>query len=429
MNVFLSNDNKNLLYELFNELSKKHFQKTIHDIPNFETTYNKISTEISKNYQDSSNIEKNKLVLTRLFNSIKEENKKNSLLKRKYDTVPLTKEKINNHMSEYDNKTPKDVDFTDSSNYETENTDVAYDNILQQREMENKNILTHQKKDSEQAKEWLQQKNTKLNIDYDSDIKNDTMIELNQQVNKKQVTFKKNITHDSQHFITASTIENNNIQFNNTLGYCDNLCINHILIYDNIVHYKNELGLIKKKYISEIPFIFVNIKINNTTISKVPFFQNKMINSLIYFTSKQKIEVKDLITKIELNIFDSYRNKINMNQEIIVEEIYNASVLEKTEKINKIGKEFYNAEYKYIKFNEEECFVNAEDMLEINNKEYSIMGLCKLDIENPQKIFIIETNQEEDYNTIIIKIEDNINKETKIINKSRTPLCLLSEMS
>ena len=215
------------------------------------------------------------------------------------------------------------------------------------------------------------------------------------------------------------------IIFHQNLGNCKKIYIEYILFYDTVLKHKNGLDLIKKKKISDIPFIFVDVQINNNDYQKIPFFQDKTIGNVIYFKSKQKIYVNDLITKLQLNIFDNYQHPINISQEIKIENVIYPNSLEMENQTN-YNKKFLDMSYVYLHFEDCKELISCEDTIKINDNLYTIIGLCKLlDLSN-NKYKIENINEIEDYNTIVIETENTIRKIDNVLNISRIPMCLIN---
>tara|TARA_R110001599_G_scaffold126360_1_gene299414 strand:- start:769 stop:1656 length:888 start_codon:yes stop_codon:yes gene_type:complete len=244
--------------------------------------------------------------------------------------------------------------------------------------------------------------------------------------NKRSVSFdEKSILQERHYFIKANQITENNIIFHKNLGNCSKVYIEYILFYDNVLKHKNGLDLIKKKKISDIPFIFADVQINNNDYEKIPFFQDKTIGEVIYFKSKQKILVDDLVTKLQLNIFDNYQHPINISQEIKIDKVIYPNSLE-MENQTQHNKKFLDMSHTYLQFIDCKELINCEDTIKINDNLYTIIGLCKLVELTNTKHKIENINEIEDYNTIIIETDNTIRQTDTVANISRIPMCLIN---
>lgn len=487
---FLTNNNKELVYNILQLQIKNKFHIILSDIPEFIRIFDDtfIDTERSiGNTLDTTN--KNKRVISSLYKYInnwvsgqtfKKENK-SEILNRNYETAKqdFAKYMPQVHKPQVDLQEQLNNEaITQNEKYFSINTDEAYSNMLSQREQEEVSLRELHKKDEKKAVAWLNSSTTPIDVqntenhnklsnksnivNYDKlgltidDIKSNTqkqhvtktvMFDNNVDVieNSSSNEYNTNVSHEpfwwnkifqknplniEEKTLVTKNLTNNIVSLNEKFLNYNSLHINNIALPNSTIYKDNEFGIEIQKKICDIPYIYVEIYVNgkllnsSSTQTRFMYRQDKHVGNYIYFTCNQciKQEMANIISTINLHFYDEYEEPLNIAPIIKMETLING-----TQIINKINKntKFNDAEVSYIKVMHNGGEFSPNDVIQINDTKYKINGVCKINIRGVDNINIEGLNQQRDYNTMIIKLDKEINIDAKILNLSRLPMIIV----
>lgn len=510
---FLSNQNKELVYDLLQDNIKKKYRIMLSDIPDFvrilEDTF--VDVERSLNKQ-SDTTTKNKQVIAILYKyindwisgqTIQTENKQD-ILNRNYEAAKqdFAKYKV-------DVQKPT-IDLQQQLNKEAENmkeqysiikTEDAYSLMMAQREREETQLKQLQKQNEEVAKVWLNPngvstENTEnhnkipvksnivdhnkpsFTIEHAKAVENVDVVKQQPTVNKKitrdtikrqlpdkTVMFNNTIevidndndnnvsnfnTPSEQEFtwwnknnknqqlfhidektLVTKNLHDNVISLNESFSNYKSLHINNIALPNRTIKQVNDLDMEILSKISVLPYIYVEIYINGNlqkaspTQHKYMYRQDKEVGNYIYFTCNMSInsENNPLITTMRLMFYDDHEEPLNVTPSFNIETLINGSQI--TNKINKNTK-FNDSQLSYIKIANNDTEFAVNEIIEIDNNKYKIVGVCKINIRDVDQINIEGLNQSRDYNTMIIQLDKEIQLDSKIMNLSRLPMTIVT---
>lgn len=479
MNDFYSQENKTLLYEILNNLSKTKFHNELNSFLNDNDIDNFIAS-IGVQYPDNSLTEKNKKLINEVHKFINQKltySLNNNTSKFSNYASPISsiyssstnnsflnqqETQLNNKYIEVENKynealknreintikKPNEISFEKEDNTIYEDTSQKYDIAIEERENELKQI--HEIQKNENIKNFSNPNENSysgikilddLSVDNkkhvtfndsndtnnnDSNVTNDTN-DTNNVKNKNIITYINQKETTLNHYTnTCNEIYENSIIFNNTLNIGKKVYINNLTLYNKKYTITNNYGFTKTKELKDTPYLVIDIYINNKFINKFHFFQSKIIQNTIYYQCHNTIYYNDLITKLELKIFDNYNFPLEQEHTLKMLTLINGPSFKNVDKKLKILTE---PDLFFIYFNENDNSIHMEDTLEINNIEYPILSLCKIKIESLDVMKIEDTNQNNNYNCAIIKLDKEIQMNNKIKIINRNPILSLTIFS
>lgn len=523
---FLSNQNKELVYEILQESTKKKFRIMLSDIPDFirvlEDTFVDVDRSLGRQVDTTT---KNKQSIAYLYkyitswinNQTAPQNNKSELLSRNYEAA---KQDFARYQSDTQRPSLNLQDELDREANElkqqfgdAKNTDDAYSRMIAQREKEEAQIKHIQKQNEELAQAWLnpngQPTNTdNLNkVDKKSNIVNHdkpgvtiehvkrklTRDAIKRQLPEKTVMFNNSVevitpevdaadtthnsilkTHQSQQqqhqpnvmtsggqsgsafnptqpeanlwwnknfqkpqlnvdekTLVTKNIHDNVISLNERFSKFKSLHINSIALPNRLINTKNELDMDIQSKIADLPYIYVEIFVNgdqlkaSTTQPMFMYRQDKDVGNYIYFTCNQSIssETNPVVATIALRMYDEHEEPLDITPLIHMETLINGTQI--TNKINKNAK-FNDAQLSYIKVKQYGGEYAPNDVIQINDGKYKVVGVCKVNIRDAEHINIEGLNQTKDYNTMIVQLDKEIQIDAKIMNLSRLPMVIVN---
>jgi hypothetical protein len=183
--------------------------------------------------------------------------------------------------------------------------------------------------------------------------------------------------------------------------------------------------------IADLPYIYVEIFVNgdklqaSSTQPKFMYRQDKEVGNYIYFTCNQSIshETNPVVATIAMRFYDEHEEPLDITPLIQMETLINGKQI-----INKINNnaKFNDAQMSYIKVKPFGGEYGPNDVIQINDSKYKVVGVCKVNIRNEDNITIDGLNQTKDYNTMIVQLDKEIQMDTKIMNLSRLPMVIVN---
>lgn len=241
---------------------------------------------------------------------------------------------------------------------------------------------------------------------------------------------KPQINVDEKTLVTKN-IHDNVISLNEKFVNFKSIHINNIALPNRIIKTTNELDMDIQSNISDLPYIYVEIFVNgdllhaSTSQSKFMYRQDKEVGNYIYFTCNQSIssETNKVVATIAMRFYDEHEEPLNITPSIQMETLINGKQI-----INRINNnvKFNDAQMSYIKIKPFGGEYGTNDIIQINDSKYKIVGVCKVNIRNEDTITIESLNQTKDYNTMIVQLDKEITMDAKILNLSRLPMIIVN---
>jgi len=451
MTELFSSQNKALLRMYLGKLIKKKFNKTLENYQNLDSLLQNSIKQVNETIPDKSIVEINKEILKITFVKLREQENMEKLLSRNYEKTPeisnitqpnslgeiplqaplqqpmepltITSDTLQNngtildYRNDLDSKPPGNVSFNDNSNENLPNANDVYDNILQQRKREDENIYSNQKKDSEEAMSWLSQKQSQNN-------------ESNNQTQGKhgQSNHSQKINEERFILLEQGNTINNRFSFVKTLGFIKSIKIENMILHEKIYKRDDIFGQQQTARLSDYPYIYVEVIINNVSMGKLPCFQTKQRNNKIFLSSCKRLNIDDLVTKIQFLFFNDVNEPLNIEYIVNVAQIHIGSTLTKTRKRlkqspNEIKNDFLKMDYKYVVYQDD--IIEHQDKVRINDDIFDLLGLITIK-EDQENMNIILNGKSTGKNTIVLKNMNTINEETKMELITQSPKVYLS---
>jgi hypothetical protein len=323
-----------------------------------------------------------------------------------------------------------DPPATQDTSEHHEDTRVAYDKMMTQRQTEHTEMNTKDKANVERARKWLQPKNSRVQI-HDADVPLDKMandVEIISQTNienhnqePKRVRFKSDTESPKRYVLNANSVEDNTVSFNENLGVCDTLRLRHLILKDKLLTHDEHFGTRREVYLSQLPYLIVDVYVNGTESASIPFFQAGTVSDTVIFEADLVLPLNDLVTEIKLIVCDENRRAVNMRHELIVETMIHAAQLAVTEQYDR---EIYEPEYFYIRIKSGNF--KTGDVISINSELYTVVGTCTTTIRDVNHIAVTDLVNYEGHNTMILRLDKAFAMETKLQNTSRNPKCTIT---
>ena len=463
MNDFYSQENKTLVYEILNNLSETKFHNKLSSFID-DNDIDSFIANIGVQYHDNSLTEKNKKLIIEVHNYINNKltysfddnnskfsnysshitsnystsfnnsflNQQETKLNDKYKEVENNYNKALQNRELHNINKPKEISFEKEDNTLYENTSEKYDIALDTREKELKDIHELQKNENIKKFSDLNEKShpsIKIldDVSMDNNKKHVTFNDINANANanandndnnnnNNPIYISPNETTLTHYTNICNELYDNSIIFNNILNIGKKMYINNLTLYNKIYKITNNYGFTKTKELKDIPYLIIDIYINNKFVNKFHFFQYKIIKNTIYYQCHNTIYYDDLITKLEFKICDNYNYPLEQEHTLKMLTLINGPSFKNT---NKELKKLTEPDLFFIYFDQNENSIDMEDTLEINDILYPILSLCKIKIQSLDLMTIEDTNQNSNYNCAIIKLdkEIQINNKIKIINR------------
>lgn len=528
---FLSNQNKELVYEILQENTKKKFRIMLSDIPDFarilEDTFVDVERSLGRQVDTTT---KNKQAISVLYKHVNAwvnnqtipQNNKGELLSRNYEAA---KQDFARYQTDTQKPTVNLQDELDREANElkqqfgdVKTTDDAYSRMIAQREREEAQIKQMQKQNEELAQAWLNPNGTPTNTDNNpnkvekkSNIVNHdkpgitvdyvkqtppprklTRAAIQRQLPEKTVMFNNAVEvitpdvdaaeiphsilrgHQQQQQAQAPTVmtsggpagstfnptqpdanlwwnknfhkpqlnvdektlvtknlHDNVISLNERFSKYKSIHINNIALPNRVITITNELDMDIQSKVADLPYIYVEIFVNGDQLKasssqpKFMYRQDKEVGNYIYFTCNQSIssDTNPVVATIALRFYDEHEEPLNITPLIHMETLINGTQI--TNKINKNTK-FNDAQMSYIKVKPQGGEFAPNDVIQVNDSKYKVVGVCKVNIRDADHINIEGLNQTKDYNTMIVQLDKEIPMEAKIMNLSRLPMVIVN---
>ena len=512
---FLSNQNKELVYEILQENTKKKFRLMLSDIPDFvrilEDTFVDVDRSLGRQGDTTT---KNKLAISHLYKHINgwvsnqtvTQTNKGDMLARNYEAARQDFAKYKTDIQKPTVNLQEELDkeaISMKQQFNNVNADDAYSLIVAQREKEEAQIKQLQKQNEDAAVAWLnptgnQSQNTAnhnkvekksnivahdtptVTIDYvqppptakkltretmkrhlpektvmfsntvevfpeeqttvpttttittqepiacelDSEIQPDSNMWWNKNFQKQQLNVEEKT-------LVTKNIHDNVISLNEKFVSFKSIHINNIALPNRVITTTNELDMDIHSKIADLPYIYVEIFVNGDILNSSPsqpkfmYRQDKEVGNYIYFTCNQSIssETNPVVATIALRFYDEHEEPLDITPIIKMETLINGTQI--TNKINKNTK-FNDAQLSYIKVKQFGGEYGPNDVIQINDSKYKVVGVCKVNIRDEEHINIEGLNQTKDYNTMIVQLDKEIGMESKIMNLSRLPMVIVN---
>ena len=311
MTELFSSQNKTLLRTYLGKLIQTKFNKSLENYQNLDSLLQNSIKQVNESNPDKSIVEINKEILKVMFVKLREQENMEKLLSRNYEKTPeisninqpntsgqpplqppmeplaIASDTLQNngtmidYRNDFDSKPPSNVSFLDNSNENLPNANDVYDNIIQQRKREDENIYTNQKKDSEEAMSWLNQNQTQ-NSQSNNESNNQTQGKHNSSIHSQKSNEERFILLEQ-----GNTI-NNGFSFVKTLGFIKSLTVENMILHEKIYKQDNIFGQQQTARLSDYPYIYVEVIINNVSVGKLTCFQTKQRVIIKYFSLRVK---------------------------------------------------------------------------------------------------------------------------------------------
>ena len=517
---FLSNQNKELVYEILQENTKKKFRIMLSDIPDFirilEDTFVDVDRSLGRQADTTT---KNKHAISQLYkyvngwvsNQTTPQTNKSEMLSRNYeaarqdfDKYKADPQKPTINLQDELNKEATNM----KQQFDSVNPDDAYSLMVAQSEKEETQMKKHQKQNEEIAVAWLNPNGTNTEnhnrVDKKSNIvshdtptvtidyvkppaKKITRDAIKRHLPEKTVMFnnsvevfvpepeessEETVLHANQHqqpnvmlsggpsgstfnptqpdanlwwnknfqkpqlnieekTLVTKNLHDNVISLNERFSQFKSVHINNIALPNRLVKTTNELDIDIQSRIADLPYIYVEIFVNGDHLKasssqpKFMYRQDKEVGNYIYFTCNQSIssETNPVLATIALRFYDEHEEPLDITPLIQMETLINGTQI--TNKINKNAK-FNDAQLSYIKVKPFGGEFSPNDVIQINDGKYKVVGVCKVNIRDAEHINIEGLNQTKDYNTMIVQLDKEIQMGAKIMNLSRLPMVIVN---
>ena len=502
---FLSNQNKELVYEILQETTKKKFRIMLSDVPDFirilEDTFVDVERSLGRQTDTTT---KNKQAIATLYkhvngwitNQTMPQQNKGEQLNRNYEAA---KQDFARYQADTQRPTinlQEELDREANSMKQQFNDvkmDDAYSKMLAQREREEAQIKQIQKQNEDLAQSWLNPNGTPSNTNNLNKVEKQSNIvnhdkpgitidhvkrKLTRETIKRQLP-EKTVMFNNAVEVIASTVESsdtpqtgqttgsafnptqpdanlwwnknfqkpqldveektlvtknlhdNVVSLNERFSKFKSLHINNIAIPNRMITTTNELDMDIQSKIADLPYIYVEIYVNGDQLKasasqpKFMYRQDKEVGNYIYFTCNQSIssETNPVVATIALRFYDEHEEPLNITPLIQMETLINGTQI--TNKINKNTK-FNDAQLSYIKVKPSGGEFAPNDVIQINESKYKVVGVCKVNIRDAEHINIEGLNQTKDFNTMIVQLDKEIQLDTKIMNLSRLPMVIVN---
>lgn len=520
---FLSNQNKELVYEILQENTKKKFRLMLSDIPDFvrvlEDTFVDVDRSLGRQVDTTT---KNKHAISFLYKHINgwvsnqtvPQTNKGEMLARNYEAArqDFAKYKVDTQKPNINLQEELDREAVNmKQQFDGVNADDAYSLIVAQREKEEAQIKKMQKQNEDIAVAWLNPNGTpsqntenhnkvekKSNI-VSHDMPTVTVDYVKQQPSKKLTreaikrhlpektvmfnnavevftpdpdetilkapnskstnqpnvmlsggqsgsdfnpsqpdanmwwnkNFQKPQLNIDEKTLVTKNIHDNVISLNEKFVSFKSIHINNIAIPNRIITTTNQLDMDIQSKIADLPYIYAEIFVNGDQLKasvsqpKFMYRQDKEVGNYIYFTCNQSItsETNPVVASIALRFYDEHEEPLNITPLINMETLINGTQI--TNKINKNAK-FNDAQMSYIKVKPLGGEFSPNDVIQVNDSKYKVVGVCKVNIRDADHINIEGLNQNKDYNTMIVQLDKEIGMDAKIMNLSRLPMVIVN---
>jgi hypothetical protein len=231
--------------------------------------------------------------------------------------------------------------------------------------------------------------------------------------------------------LVTKNIHDNVISLNERFSNFKTIHINNIALPNRLITTTNELDMDIQSKIADLPYIYVEIYVNGDQLKasssqpKFMYRQDKEVGNYIYFTCNQSIshETNPVVATIALRFYDEHEEPLDITPRIQMETLINGTQI--TNKINKNAK-FNDAQLSYIKVKPFGGEFAPNDVIQVNESKYKVVGVCKVNIRDAEHINIEGLNQTKDYNTMIVQLDKEIQIDTKIMNLSRLPMVIVN---
>jgi hypothetical protein len=517
---FLSNQNKELVYEILQENTKKKFRIMLSDIPDFvrilEDTFVDVDRSLGRQTDTTT---KNKQAISHLYKHINgwvsnqtvPQTNKGEMLSRNYEAARQDFARYQSDPQKPSINLQEELDkeaITMKQQFNNVNADDAYSLIVAQREKEEAQIKKMQKQNEDIAVAWLnpngtpsQNSSNHNKVDKKSNIVSHDIPTVNVDYIKQQPTSKK-LTRDvikrhlpektvmfnntvevfteeieepvlktpqpdinvmlssgpsgsefnpsqpdsnlwwnknfqksqlnvEEKTLVTKNLHDNVISLNEKFVSFKSLHINNIALPNRLIKTTNELDMDIQSRIADLPYIYVEIFVNGDLLpasssqSKFMYRQDKEVGNYIYFTCNQSIssEANPVVAMIAMRFYDEHEEPLDITPLIKMETLINGTQI--TNKINKNIK-FNDAQLTYIKVKQFGGEFAPNDVIQINDNKYKVVGVCKINIRDADHINIEGLNQTKDYNTMIVQLDKEIQIDAKIMNLSRLPMVIVN---
>ena len=516
---FLSNQNKELVYEILQENTKKKFRLMLSDIPDFvrilEDTFVDVDRSLGRQTDTTT---KNKQAISHLYKHINgwvsnqtvPQTNKGEMLARNYEAArqDFAKYKVDIQKPTINLQEELDKEAINMrQQYNSVKPGDAYSLIVAQREKEEAQIKQMQKQNEDIAVAWLNPNGTPsqnstnhnkvekksnivshdmptVNLDYviPQPSKKLTRDVIKRHLPEKTVMFNNTVevfTEESdepnlktpqtdvnvmlsdgqsgsdfnpsepdanlwwnknfqkpqlnieEKTLVTKNIHDNVISLNEKFVSFKSMHINNIALPNRLIKTTNELDIDIQSRIADLPYIYVEIFVNgdqlhaSTSQPKFMYRQDKEVGNYIYFTCNQSIssETNPVVATIAMRFYDEHEEPLDITPLIQMETLINGTQI--TNKINKNTK-FNDAQLSYIKVKPFGGEFSPNDVIQINDGKYKVVGVCKVNIRDAEHINIEGLNQTKDYNTMIVQLDKEIAIDSKIMNLSRLPMVIVN---
>jgi hypothetical protein len=516
---FLSNQNKELVYEILQENTKKKFRLMLSDIPDFvrilEDTFVDVDRSLGRQTDTTT---KNKQAISHLYKHINgwvsnqtvPQTNKGEMLARNYEAArqDFAKYKVDIQKPTINLQEELDKEAINMrQQYNSVKPGDAYSLIVAQREKEEAQIKQMQKQNEDIAVAWLNPNGTPsqnstnhnkvekksnivshdmptVNLDYviPQPSKKLTRDVIKRHLPEKTVMFNNTVevfTEESdepnlktpqtdvnvmlsdgqsgsdfnpsepdanlwwnknfqkpqlnieEKTLVTKNIHDNVISLNEKFVSFKSMHINNIALPNRLIKTTNELDIDIQSRIADLPYIYVEIFVNgdqlhaSTSQPKFMYRQDKEVGNYIYFTCNQSIssETNPVVATIAMRFYDEHEEPLDITPLIQMETLINGTQI--TNKINKNTK-FNDAQLSYIKVKPFGGEFSPNDVIQINDIKYKVVGVCKVNIRDAEHINIEGLNQTKDYNTMIVQLDKEIAIDSKIMNLSRLPMVIVN---
>jgi hypothetical protein len=523
---FLSNQNKELVYEILQENTKKKFRLMLSDIPDFvrvlEDTFVDVDRSLGRQVDTTT---KNKQAISHLYKHINgwvsnqtvPHTNNGEMLARNYEAARQDFVRYQADPQKPTINLQEELDreaVNMKQQFNNVNPDDAYSLIVAQREKEEAQIKKMQKQNEDIAVAWLnpngiQSQNTEnhikvekksnivshdkptVTVDYvkqqptkkltreaikrhlpektvmfnnavevftpDPEETDETILKApkSETTNQPNVmlsggpsgsdfnpsqpdanlwwnkNFQKPQLNIDEKTLVTKNLHDNVISLNEKFVSFKSIHINNIAIPNRLITTTNELDMDIQSRIADLPYIYVEIFVNGDLLSasssqpKFMYRQDKEVGNYIYFTCNQSIssESNPVVATIALRFYDEHEEPLYITPLIHMETLINGTQI--TNKINKNAK-FNDAQMSYIKVKPHGGEFAPNDVIQVNDSKYKVVGVCKVNIRDEEHINIEGLNQTKDYNTMIVQLDKEIGLNAKIMNLSRLPMVIVN---
>ena len=516
---FLSNQNKELVYDILQENTKKKFRIMLSDIPDFvrilEDTFVDVDRSLGRQLDTTT---KNKQAISHLYKHINgwvsnqtvPQTNKGEMLSRNYEAARQDFARYKTDPQKPTMNLQEELDREAIALKEQYNNNVkpddAYSLIVAQREKEEAQIKQMQKQNEDIAVAWLNpngvpsqnsanhnkvEKKSNIvahdiptvTVDYVKDQKQQPSKKLTRETIKRHLpektvmfnntvevftepilktpqtdvnamlsdgpsgsdfnptqpdanlwwnkNFQKPQLNIEEKTLVTKNIHDNVISLNEKFVSFKSMHINNIALPNRLIKTTNELDIDIQSKIADLPYIYVEIFVNGDQLKasssqpKFMYRQDKEVGNYIYFTCNQSIshETNPVVATIALRFYDEHEEPLDITPIIQMETLINGTQI--TNKINKNTK-FNDAQLSYIKVKPFGGEFSPNDIIQINDGKYKVVGVCKVNIRDAEHINIEGLNQTKDYNTMIVQLDKEIQMDAKIMNLSRLPMVIVN---